>query len=64
MVNFVVDKSFRMPGPINPEMAELGFPGFTTTPNQWGSEMVRGMKKAIRAFDQRLEKCVRDLSSS
>ena len=58
-----VDSEFMMPGPINEEMAEMGFHGNTMKPSQWGNQVIKDMQKTIRGFDERLQQCVNDLAN-
>ena len=63
VLRFFVDDDFRMPGPVNNEMEEIGFPGNTEKPFSWGNRVVKDMEKTIKGFEDRLEKCVLDLSA-
>jgi predicted phosphodiesterase len=62
VLNFSVDNNFFLPVPINAEMADLEFSGYTAKPSEWGIKVIKDMQKTIRGFDERLEKCVRELS--
>ncbi len=42
--------------------ADLNYSRYTAKPSEWGMKVIKDMQKTIRGFDERLEKCVRELA--